>query len=57
MDRNGEKEIYGDLLEHLRKQYVLGTDQFPKTLTKAAYVMGAHEIHNRWLLFLKLKEL
>ena len=44
MVRNGEKEIYGDLLEHLKKQYALGTDQFPKTITKAADVMGAHEI-------------
>ena len=44
MVRNGEKEIYGDLLEHLKKQYALGTDQFPKTITKAANVMGAHEI-------------
>ena len=42
--KNGEKETYGDLLEHLCKQYALGTDQFPKTTTSAADVMGAHEI-------------
>ena len=44
MLENGEKETYGDLLEHLCKQYALGTDQFPKTTTSAADVMGAHEI-------------
>ena len=44
MVRNGEKDTYGDLLDHLRKQYALGTDQFPKSTTNAADVMGAHEI-------------
>ena len=41
--RNGEKEQFGDLLDHLQKQFALGTDQFPKNVMKAADVMGAHE--------------
>ena len=44
MLKNGKKETYGDLLEHLQKQYALGTDQFLKTTTSAADVMGVHEI-------------
>jgi len=44
MVRNGEKETFGDLTDHLRRQDALGTDQFPKTISKAADVMGAHEI-------------
>ena len=47
MLKNGEKGTFGDLLEHLRKQYALGTDQFPKTMTKAADVMGTHEIQKK----------
>ena len=43
MIRNGEKDQFGDLMEHLQKQYALGTDQFPKTLTNVADVMAAHE--------------
>ena len=43
MLRNGEKDQFGDLMEHLQKQYALGTDQFPKTLTNVADVMAAHE--------------
>ena len=42
--KNGAKDTFGDLLEHLWKQYALGTDQFPKPTTKAADVMGAHKI-------------
>ena len=41
--QNGEKEQFGDLLDHLQKQFALGTDQFPKNVMKAADVMGAHE--------------
>ena len=44
MVQNREKDTYGDLLDHLRKQYALGTNQFPKSTTSAADVMGAHEI-------------
>ena len=31
-------------MDHLRKEYALGTNQFPKLTTSAADVMGAHEI-------------
>ena len=43
MIRNGDKDQFGDLMEHLQKQYALETDQFPKTLTNIADVMAAHE--------------
>jgi len=42
--RNGDKDTFQSLTDHLRQQYALGTDQFPKSLTKAADVMGAHEV-------------
>ena len=47
MLRNGEKDQFKTLVDHLQNQYALGTDQFPKTTTSAADIMGAHEVQNQ----------
>ena len=47
MLRNADKDQFKTLVDHLQNQYALGTDQFLKTTTSAADVMGAHEVQNQ----------
>ena len=47
MLRNGDKDQFKTLVDHLQNQYALGTDQFPKTTTSAADIMGAHKVRNQ----------
>lgn len=43
---NANQGKYGTVLKHKREQNFLGTNQFPKPISRASYVLSNHFFHD-----------